>query len=96
MATMPSLVGFSLNYAIQTLIPLNVVPAVSYEIVSPPQETMGLVTAQSPAAGQTLNGTVSLTVTGGVNIPGVGVTSLCAPAILVGNDDNPGAQSTNQ
>lgn len=96
MSTMPNFVGFSLNYAIQKLVQLKIVPGVEYEIVAPPQDTMGLVTAQSPPAGDTIMGPVSLTVTGGVKIPGVGVTCLSAPAILVGNDDNPGGMSTNQ
>lgn len=89
MSTMPELVGFSEDYARGTLYNLGVIPSVTYQDISPPQETPGLVLAQSPASGTTISGTVTLTLAGAKYLPDVGVTVFSQPATLTGNDDNP-------
>ena len=89
MSTMPSLVGFSGDYARGTLYNLGVIPVITYQNISPPQITPDLVLAQNPASGQTISGTVTLTLSGAAQIPGIGVTFFSRPAVLTGNDDNP-------
>lgn len=89
MSTMPALVGFSQDYATQLLDTLGAIPVLTYQTIVPPARTPGIVLAQSPASGQTISGTVTLTVSGAVKLPGVGVTCFSQPATLIGNDDNP-------
>lgn len=89
MATMPALVGFSVDYATGVLWTLGVVPEIAYQPVSPPFETPNIILSQSPASGQSISGAVTLTVPGARTLPGVGVTVFNYPATLTGNDDNP-------
>ncbi len=95
MSTMPNFIGFPLNYAIQTLAALGVAADLSYVEAVAPCTTMGIITAQTPAAGQQISNSVTLTSTGSLRLPDVGVTMESVPAVLVGNDDNPGGQSAN-
>jgi len=89
MATMPQLVGFSQDYALGLLDALGVIPTLSYQTISAPQTTPGIILSQSPASGQTITGAVTLTLAGARKLPGVGVTCFSQPATLTGNDDPP-------
>lgn len=82
MATMPSLVTFSLAYANAQMDALGITPSITYTTVSPPQTT-GIVTAQSPASGATITGGVSLTVTGALKLSNQGPTVFSMPANLI-------------
>ncbi len=92
---MPNFIGFPINYVIQILAPKGIAPTLSYQFSDPPGTTMGIITAQSPAAGQELKAPVSFTCTGAIALPSVGVRSGNVPALLVGNNDNPGGRSAN-
>ncbi|MDE2098336.1 MAG: PASTA domain-containing protein [Patescibacteria group bacterium] len=89
MSTMPSLIGFSSDYARGVLYNLGIVPEIQYQNISPPQVTPGLVLNQSPASGQTISGEVVLTLSGAVSYNGISSTVFSHPATLTGNDDNP-------
>ena len=92
---MPNFIGFPINYVIQILAAQGLAASLTYQIADPPGTTMGLITAQSPAPGQQLKAPVSFTCTGAIALPAVGVRSGNVPALLVGNNDNPGGRSTN-
>ena len=92
---MPNFIGFPINYVIQILAAQGLAASLTYQIADPPGTTMGLITAQSPAPGQQLRAPVSFTCTGAIALPAVGVRSGNVPALLVGNNDNPGGRSTN-
>ncbi len=86
---MPNLVGFSLNYALGLLASLGAIPVLQYVAISPPQTTVGIVMSHNPPAGNQVNGTIVLTVSGGVKWPGIGTSVFSQPAILTANDDDP-------
>ena len=92
---MPNFIGFPINYVIQILAAQGLAASLTYQLADPPGTTMGLITAQSPAPGQQLKAPVSFTCTGAIALPAVGVRSGNVPALLVGNNDNPGGRSTN-
>lgn len=78
---MPNLIGFSLDYANILLSALGVTPILVYQTISAPFVTPGIVFAQSPAAGQTISGTVTLTIPGALALSGRTVFS--QPANLI-------------
>ena len=82
MSTMPDLIDFSLAYANTQMDTLGITPVITYSTVDYPI-TPGVVTAQSPAAGATITGTVSFTVTGKVRINKQGPTVFSMPATLI-------------
>ena len=82
MATMPALVDFSLAYANAQMDTLGITPVISFTTVSPPNGT-GIVTAQSPSAGSTISGAVTLTVSGSLMINKQGPTVFSMPANLI-------------
>ena len=92
---MPNFIGFPINYVIQILAAQGLAASLTYQIADPPGTTMGLITAQSPAPGQQLKAPVSFACTGAIALPAVGVRSGNVPALLVGNNDNPGGRSAN-
>ena len=89
MSLMPEFIGFSSNYATQLLDTLGVIPEINYQPIPPTGTTPGIILAQTPAAGQPISGTVTLTLTGDRVLPGVGTVCFSQPAVLTGNDDNP-------
>ena len=82
MATMPSLINFSLAYANAQMDTLGIIPVITFSTVTPPK-IPGIVTAQSPSAGPTITGTVSLTVTGSLQLTPEGPTVFSMPANLI-------------
>lgn len=92
---MPNFIGFPINYVIQILAAQGLAASLTYQLADPPGTTMGLITAQSPAPGQQLKAPVTFTCTGAIALPAVGVRIGNFPALLVGNNDNPGGRSTN-
>lgn len=87
---MPNLIGYSEDAAVTAINALNtnLIPTISYETVTYPVNT-DIVLAQTPAAGQTIQGVITLTISGSIKLPNVGVTVFTQPAVLIGNDDNP-------
>lgn len=83
MAVMPNLIDFPIDYANIVLSALGITPAISYVTVSPPFKTPGVIMAQSPAAGITINGTVTLTIPGAFNHSGIGAIVFSQPANYV-------------
>lgn len=82
MSTMPNLIGFSLDYAEIVLSAISVSPIIAYRKVTAPT-TVGMILAQSPDAGQTIMGDVTLIIPGGITFPKLGVTVFSQPALLV-------------
>lgn len=82
MATMPNLLNFSLAYANAQMDTLGITPVITFSTITPPK-IPGIVTAQSPAAGATISGTVSFTVTGSLQLNPKGPTVFSMPANLI-------------
>lgn len=90
MSTMPDLVGFSLDYANIQLSALNVTPTITYQVLTAPFRTPDIILSQSPSAGQTISGTVSLVLSGIFTHRGIGPTIFNQPANYVQPITSPG------
>lgn len=87
MATMPALLNYPVENALYQLGLLAAAWTITYQAVSPPHIS-GIVLAQSPSAGQTITGTVSLIVAGALTLPG-GTQVFSQPVIFTSDDTPP-------
>lgn len=83
MAAMPNLIDFPIDYANIVLSALGITPTILYITVSAPFRTPGVIMAQSPSAGTTISGTVTLTIPGAFRHSGIGPAVFSQPANYV-------------